>query len=266
MDEFLLVRSISLLVLIVASGFFSGTEVALFSLTNTQVERLREKNGALGARVAALLSRPQRLLVSIYIGNELVNVAISAVATLLALELFGNAGVAVAVGVGALVLLVFGEVSPKTLAHYHNEKWALFAAYPISIFVTVIYPVQIVVTAISSKVAGVFGGGEDARNSMFTEDEIKTLVGEGADEGVIGEEEKEMIHGVFELGDVTVCDVMTPRTDILTIADGTSVKDAWDKMMDSTFARAPVYKGNVDNIVGVLYKKDFLRFLCQDPG
>ncbi|VAX20118.1 Magnesium and cobalt efflux protein CorC [hydrothermal vent metagenome] len=266
MDEFLFVRWIFLLVLVAASGFFSGTEMALFSLTRTQVENLRQTRGAAGVKVAALLSSPQRLLVSIYIGNELVNVAISAVATLIALELFGDVGVAVAVGVGALVLLVFGEVSPKTLAHYHNEKWALLAAYPISVFVTLIHPVQVVVTSISSKLAALFGGGEDARDAMFTEDEIKTLVEKGAGEGVIGEEEKEMIHGVFELGDVTVGDVMTPRTDMLAIAAETSVKNAWDKMMESTFARAPVYQDNVDNIVGVLCKKDFLKFEYPPPS
>ncbi len=265
MDESLLIRWLALTFLMVASGFFSGTEVALFSLTRFQIDQLKETGGRQGSQVAALLSNPQRLLVTIYIGNELVNVALSTVITVIALEVFGDIGLAVAIGAGTLALLVFGEITPKTFAHHHNEKWALWSALPLSIFMWVIYPIQKLVTFIAQKIAMIFGAGGGAETLMFTEEEIKSLMEEGADEGVIDEEEKEMIHGVFELGDVSIAEVMTPRTDILALEVDTDLKHAWDEMIKSCFARAPVYRETIDNIEGVLYKKDLLKFNYPPP-
>jgi len=152
MDYWLYIRLLFLVALLFASGFFSGTEVALFSLTRMQREKLRETKGRAGARVDALLSNPQRLLVSLYIGNELVNVAISAVTTFVALSLFGSAGLAIALGAGTFMLLIFGEISPKTIAHYHNEKWALLTAYPLSAFMWVIQPFQNIVTRVANSI------------------------------------------------------------------------------------------------------------------
>jgi len=212
----------------------------------------------MGARVDALLANPQRLLVSIYIGNELVNVAISAVATFIALEMFGSSGLALALGLGTFTLIVFGEISPKTFAHYNNEKWALLAAYPLSVFLWLIHPFQIVVTWIANRVVRLTGAPAP-EGVVFTEEEFKTLMQEGADEGVIAEGEKEMIHGVFELGDVTVYDVMTPRTDIMALEVETPLREAWDRMTESVFARAPVYRGDIDHIEGILFKKDLLK-------
>lgn len=259
MDDWLSFRWILLLALMLASGFFSGSEVALFSLTRLQVKRLKEEHGHAGAKVASLLSSPQRLLVSIYVGNELINVAISAVTTFIALELFGDIGLAVALGAGTFLLLIFGEISPKTLAHYYNERWSLLAAYPLSAFVWFIYPFQSVVTLLANAIVRLFGVGPTGEGQMFTEEEFKTLMEESAGEGVIAEGEKELIHGVFELGDVTVEDVMTPRTDITALEVNTPLKDAWELMAPSPYARAPVYRENMDNVEGMLFKKDLLK-------
>ncbi len=264
MDDFLTLRLALLAVLLLGSAFFAGCDIALFSLTNTAIHRLKENKGRVGARVAGLLANPQRLLVTIYVGNELINVAISAIATFVALDLFGDIGVALALGAGVFLLLIFGEITPKAFAHNNNERWALAAAYPLTVFMWTIYPVQAVVTWISNLIVRLFGGG-DAHEVMLTEEDFKSLVEESADEGIIDEEEKEMIRNVFELGDMTVSKVMTPRTDILALDVDTPLQEAWDRMAKSYFARAPVYQGNIDNIVGVLFKKDLLKLDYPPP-
>lgn len=259
MDEALIARLALLAVLLLGSAFFAGCDIALFSLSDATVHRLKENEGRRGARVAALLEHPQRLLVTVYVGNELINVAISAIATFVALDLFGNVGVAIALGIGVFTLLIFGEITPKAFAHNNNEKVALAAAYPLTIFMWSVYPVQLIVTWISNLFVRILGGGSGGAGGMLDEEDFKSLVEESAGEGIIGEEEKEMIQKVFELGDVTVSEVMTPRTDILALEVDTPLKEAWDKMADAPFARAPVYKQNIDNIVGVLFKKDLLK-------
>jgi len=267
MDESLTLRWILLPILLSASAFFSGSEVAYFSLSRLQIERLGREKGFLGARAAALLADPNKLLVTLYIGNELVNVAISSVITFLALELFGDAWMALALGIGAFMLLVFGEITPKTFAHYAREKWALAAAIPLTAVMIAIYPIQVFVTLIAGTIASWFGGSAKASTFTLTEEEIKTLVEESAGEGVIDEGEREMISTVFELGDLTVSELMTPRMDILALDVSIPLKEAWEIMAEASCARAPVYSGSIDNIEGVLFKKDLLKFTFPpDPS
>lgn len=266
MEASITIRWAILPLLLTASAFFSGCEVAFFSLSRLQVDRLRHTGGWAGQRVAALLSNPERLLITLYIGNELVNVAISAVITFLAIEAFGGVWVGVALGAGAFLLITFGEITPKTFAHYTNEKWALIAAPFLSAFMLAIYPLQVVVTFTANSISRLLGGKSKADNFALTEDEIKTLVEEGADKGVIDESESEMIQNVFDLGDLTVGDLMTPRTEILALDVNMPLKDAWDKMAQSSFARAPVYNGTIDNIEGVLFKKDLLKYDYPPPS
>ncbi len=261
-----LIRWLLLAFLLAVSAFFSGSEVAFFSLSRMQLEQLKEAGGRAQARAAELLENSERLLVSIYIGNELVNVAISAVSTVIALEAFGDKGLAIAIGAGTFALLIFGEITPKTLAHYHNEKWATIAAYPLTFFMWIIYPVERVVTWLSRNLARIFGASSTSQAAVFSEEELKTIMVKGAHEGVLGEDEKEMIHGVFELGDITISDVMTPRADMLAIEAKMPLKEAWDKLVESPYARAPVYKENIDNITGVLFKKDLLRLPYPPPA
>jgi len=206
-----------------------------------------------------------KLLVTIYIGNELINVAISAIVTVLALELFGNLGVALFLGAGALTLLVFGEIIPKAFAHTHNLRWSLLAAYPLSIFMWLTTPLQIVVTFISGLLFRMAALPEARDQSTLTEQELRTLMEESAGEGVIAESEKEMVQNVLELGDMTVSEIMTPRTDIMALEADTPLGEAWGVMSKSYYARAPVYEKQIDNIVGMLYKKDFLKLSYPPP-
>lgn len=266
MEISIAIRWAILPLLITASAFFSGCEVAFFSLSRLQVDRLRQNGGWAGQRVAELLSKPERLLITLYTCNELINVAISAVVTFLAIETFHGVWVGVALGAGAFLLITFGEISPKTFAHYTSEKWAMIAAPILTVLIVAIYPIQFVVTLTANWISRLLGGKSEADNFALTEDEIKTMVEEGADKGVIDESESEMIQNVFDLGDLTVGDLMTPRTDILALDVNMPLKDAWDKMAQSSFARAPIYSGTIDNIEGVLFKKDLLKYDYPPPS
>ncbi|MBI4828304.1 MAG: HlyC/CorC family transporter [Nitrospinae bacterium] len=266
MDEItLLVRLGLLAALMAGSAFFSGSEIALFSLSNARVMALKESAGRRGARIAALLESPQRLLVTIYIGNELINVAISAIITVIALDLFENVGVALTLGAGVFALLVFCEITPKAYAHDNSELWALAAAHPLSWFMTLIWPAQSLVTWIATLITRPFGGAEGAERGVLSEDEFKLLMEKSAGEGVLGAEEKEMIQNVFELGDVTVGEIMTPRTDIVALEADEPLAQAWETMAQSKFARAPVYEESIDNVIGVLFKKDLLKLPYPPP-
>lgn len=265
MEDLPLLRFGLLLVLLLGSAFFAGCDIAFFALSAAKTHRLKETRGRRGEKVAALLENPHRLLVTIYVGNELINVAISAIATFIALDLFGDVGVALFLGFGAYVLIVAGEITPKAYAHNNSEKWALMAAYPLAGFMWLVYPVQAVITSVSSAIAMIFGGPADAENTMLTEEELKTLMEESAGEGILGEEEKDMIQNVFELADVSVEEIMTPRTEILALEVNTPLQEAWDRMAGEYFARAPVYEGEIDNIVGALFKKDLLKLDYPPP-
>ncbi|MDH5638802.1 MAG: hemolysin family protein [Nitrospinota bacterium] len=265
MELEIILRLVLLGILLLGSAFFAGCDIALFSLGAAKVAQLRRDGGRTGARVAALMEDQDKLLVTIYIGNELINVAISAIITVLALELFGSLGVALFLGAGAMALLVFGEIIPKAFAHAHSLRWALLAAYPLSAFMWFTTPLQVVVTFISGLLFRLAALPEARDHSTLSEEELKTLMEESADEGVINESEKEMVQNVFELGDLTVSEIMTPRTDIMALEVDTPLKEAWEAMGQSYFARAPVYEKQIDNIVGTLYKKDFLKLSYPPP-
>jgi CBS domain containing-hemolysin-like protein len=251
-------------VLLCGSAFFAGSEIAFFSLGAAKVAGLRRGGGA-GPRVGWLLDNPHRLLVVIFLGNELINVAFSAITTVIALDLFGDLGVALFLGSGAMMLLVFGEIAPKAFAHAHNERWALAAAGPLGLFMRIVHPAQVVVTRISEMIVDLLGLPEAKDHAALSEEEFLTMMEEGAGEGVIEESEKEMVQNVFELGDATVSEIMTPRTDILALEINVPVAEALEMMNQTSYVRAPVYEKDIDNIVGTLYKKDFLKLGYPPP-
>ncbi len=259
MDALLVLRFILFFVLLFLSAIFSGIEIALFSLSKAQVDIMREKNGAPGRAVAGLLKNPRRLLVTIYIGNETINVAIAAVATVIALNLFEEYATAIAIGFGTFMLLVFGDTIPKTFALNHAEKFSLYTARPLMTFSRITYPVQAVVTWVTNTLLKAAGGKATGEEStQITEDELKTMLIHGEDRGVIESEEKEMIINVFELGDTQVTDIMTPRTEIFALPLEEGLSGISRRAVLSNYSRIPVYKKEIDHIQGILYVKDLL--------
>jgi CBS domain containing-hemolysin-like protein len=258
-DISLIFRFIILIVFLTVSAFFSACEAAFFSLTKVRAAALKEK-GRRGEIVTSLLEKPRRLLITIYLGNDFINVAISAVVASISLHIFGNKGLSVAIGAGTLLLLIFGDIAPKTFAIKNNERVALFSAYPIKLFSALIYPVQTIFTAIANRAILIFGGKRLEEEPVITEEEIMTMIDVGEEEGAIELEERDMIHSVFGLTDTKVNDLMTPREDIFSIEADTNLKSVISRIRNSFYSRVPVYEGDIDNVIGILYSKDLMKY------
>ncbi len=247
-----------LVLLLGLSAFFSASEVAFFSLSRAQVDSLREKGGRAGLRAAQLLERPGRLLVTIYIWNELINVSIAAVSTVLALQLFGSKAAAVAVALSAFLIIVLGDISPKSFALKYSRDYAMFSALPMGLFCAVVSPAQVLITWMVAKFVAPVSPPGSGPSSGITEDEFRTILHRGEDKGVIESEEKEMIINVFELGDTRATEIMTPRTEIFALEVGEGPASIVQKARSSHFSRIPVYRRNIDDVIGVLYTKDLV--------
>ncbi len=258
MDLFLSIRFALFFVLLALSAFFSAAEVAFFSLTPLQIKTLEQNHGIAGKKVAAMLERPRKLLITIYIGNELVNVAIAAVSTVLALHFFESSGVPIAIGISTFVLLVFGEISPKSFALKYAQRYALLSAWPLAAFAATIYPIQAAVTWLTNRVLLAVAGKAEEEIAGITEDEFKTMLHHGENKGVIEPDEKEMILSVFELGDTTAIDIMTPRTEIFALPIEEGLKMIIQRARLSSYSRIPVYRKSIDTIEGILFTKDLL--------
>lgn len=258
MDESIIIRLIFLGALLALSAFFSGCEAAFFSLSRLKVDNLKSQKGWRGEMVAALLANPRLLLTVIYAGNEMVNVAAAAVVTSVSIHLLGDSGVGVAIGIGTFLILVFGEITPKTLVLRHAEGFALGAAPFLNIFSLLIKPVNQLLARIADLSVHVFLPIHRKKGEL-TEEEIKTIVTVGEGEGVIEADEKDLIHNIFEFGDTTVSEIMTPKNDVFSLDADTPVPDIISRTKKTFFSRIPVYEDNKENIIGVLYMKDILR-------
>ena len=262
---------IILIVCIFLSAFFSATETAFTSLSRIKVSHMMEKKLPGAGLVKKLKEDPAKLLSTILIGNNIATISSSALATTLALRLtetyaWGGVGVAVSIATGVMTffLLVFGEITPKTLAIRHSEALALVTAWPIYIISWILTPVAWILALFSRPIIYLFGGRVTEAGPFVTEEEIKFLIAASAKEGVIERGEKEMISSIFEFGDTTVKEVMTPRPDIKAVEDGSSIVDAISLINETGHSRIPVYEGNIDNVVGIVYAKDLLNFRSDD--
>jgi len=259
------VKLIVLGVLLVLSGFFSGSETALVSLNKLRLRRLAEEGQKSALILEGLLSKPNQMLAAILIGNNLVNVAIAAIVTSLAIEAFGSTGVGVATGIATLLILVFGEVVPKSFATRNAERISLLAARPVKVIVLLLSPVVKVFTLLLDLVFRATGQ-EMQPYPFVSEEELKLLMDLSAREGVIEEEEREMIKGVFEFGDTTVKEIMTPRTDIKRVEVNAGFEEVLKLVIATGHSRIPVYDGSIDNIVGILYAKDLFAHMSSDES
>lgn len=208
--------------------------------------------------IKALIDDPSNLLASILVGNNIVNIAASSLATVVAIDLVGSKGVAASTIVMTIIVLIFGEIIPKTLASQNSEKVSLIVAGPILIMGKIFKPLIIIATKISNFFIKAFGGNIESNKPFITEDELKTIVDVSEEEGILKLEEKEMIHNVFQFGDLYVKDVMVQRVDITAL----DIEDSLDWVLsiakEKGFSRMPVYVDTIDNIVGILNIKDIL--------
>jgi CBS domain containing-hemolysin-like protein len=240
------------------SAFFSGSETALVSLNKIRIKRLAEEGDRNAKILEELIRYPNRLLATVLVGNNIVNIAAAAIATSIAIGIFHNWGVGVATGVMTLLVLVFGEMTPKSMAASNAERISLMVARPLSLLVKIFYPVVRALVFITKPLVRMLGG-DISLNQFFTTEEFKMLVKVGAEEGVIEKEEKEMIHGIIEFGETEAKEVMAPRIDIVGIESTASIEEANELVLKSGYSKIPVYEGSIDNIIGVLHARDLLK-------
>lgn len=251
--------TILLVVLLFLSAFFSGSETALITLNRAKVRRLVDKELRGAKALQKLLSEPAKMLSTILICNNFVNVAASSIATFLAMEYSQKYGIGIATGVMTLLILTFGEITPKTIAIRHAERISLLAAKPISALSYILYPI---IAAINTAINPIISliGGSDKKNPLVTEEEIKALVDVGEEEGIFEEEEREMIHRVFELSDTIVKELMTARPDMVCLEVNQDIDKSLELITKHGYSRIPVYEEKIDNIIGVIYAKDILKY------
>jgi CBS domain containing-hemolysin-like protein len=254
---------LAIVLLIALSAFFSSSEIAMFSLAEHRVESLSNEGGRSAPVLGELRDDPHRLLVTILVGNNLVNIAMSSIATGLLAFYLGNQGQAVAiatVGITALVLL-FGESAPKSYAVENTESWALRIARPLKVAEYVLLPLIVVFDYLTRMVNKVTGGRSAIETSYVTRDEIREMIRTGEREGVIEEDEREMLQRIFRFNNTIAKEVMTPRLDMEAISTEDSVAEAIEACIRSGHARLPVYEGSLDNIIGVVHIRDLVRDL-----
>ncbi len=259
MDDSLFARSLLLVFLLLCSAFFSACEVAYFSLNSLQLNEMSEKKGRLGRLVNSLLNKPRELLITIYIGNEFVNIAISVIVTSVAITLFGNIGVGVAIGFSTMLLLIFGDIIPKSISIKFAQPYALFSAYPLQGFARLVQPAQKLFTAWTEKIIGPMGPPRSTKESAITDEDFRTMVQVSQGEGVIDSDEQELIQNVIEFGDTTVGEIMTPKIDMFTVNIEDSLDDILPRITENFYSRVPVYGVGEKEIVGVLFTKDLTR-------
>ena len=263
MDDIILPRSILLAILLGFSAFFAACEAAFFSLNQAQLASMKENRGRGGQLISLLLEKPRELLITIYIGNELVNIAISALATSIALKLFGDAGLAIAIGVGTFLILLFGEIVPKSLSLNFAETFALFAARPLNLFYRLVLPIQKLFTRLAEFIMSWVGILPKKKEDRISDEEFTSMVKMGKNKGVIDPEESELIHNVMEFGEKTVGDVMTPEIDMFTLNANDTMDEILPKILENFYSRVPVYDEKEEHVIGILLTKALNRHRQQ---
>lgn len=249
-----------LVLLILASGFFSGSETALMSLNRYRLRHQANAGNKGAQRTARLLEQPDRLISLILLGNNFVNILASAIATVIALRLMGEAGIAVATGVLTLVILLFAEVTPKTFATRRAEQLAFFAARIYAPLMLVTWPLVATINVVSSRMLRLLGVTAKERNDEnLSSDELRTVLNETA--GMVPQRHREMLLNILDLGTVSVSDIMVPRNEILGIDLDDPLEDVVKQITESPHSRLVVYRESIDQVVGVIWLRKMLDTL-----
>jgi CBS domain containing-hemolysin-like protein len=247
-----IVEILLFVVCVLLSAFFSSSEVALISITRAKTRTLVNEGKHGSEALAALKEKPDRLLITILIGNNIVNIAAASIATAIAIRIFGDVGVGIATGVVVIILLVFGEIGPKIYATRASDSFALMVAPVVFFLSRLLIPVIWLVERISPR----FGAGKEMNEPSLTEEEIKEWIDVGKEEGTIEQGEQDMLYSVLDFADTTAREIMTPRIDVIAMEDTVSFEEAIRIFNETGFSRIPVYHDQIDNITGILNVKD----------
>ncbi len=260
-----LVRLLILGGLFLLSGFFSGSETALMAIDRFRVKYLVQKKRRGAKLLEEVLDKPDSLLGAILVGNNLVNIAISVLATGLFVSHYGERGELITILVLTPMLLIFSEISPKSYSAKYPEKVSFLVLRPIMLVMYLLAPVIWLVTAFSRFITHLFPGEKDSR-PVISADEIRSLITVGEQTGVVPKAQRRMLHGVFELSQTRVRDVMIPRTEVVGIDVNARFDDVLPLVQQSRHSRFPVYDGSLDNVVGIIHSKDILASIGREEA
>ncbi len=253
-----------LILLLFLSGFFSGSETALFSLSKLQREKIRQFKPQSGQRINHLLERPRQLIITILLGNEFVNISISSISAGIIIRLLGQETPWVNIYIIVPLLLLLGEITPKTLAINHSENFSAIVAGPLGLFQKIITPVRWLIRNVADGIVNLIVKESVRTGSILTEDVVKTLVAEGEKEGVLDSVEKEFIHRIFDFGDTRLRDVMTPRSNLFCLPVDMALSDMIQEIKKNHYSAVPIYRDNRDNIVGIIFATDLIGLTAEE--
>lgn len=260
MDSGDIFQIIFLVILLLLSAFFSSAETALTTSNRIRMRTLAEDGDKRAATVLRITDDSGKMLSAILIGNNIVNLSASSIATSLAIKLWGNVGAGVATGILTILILIFGEISPKTLATIHSEKIALAYAGIIAFLMKILTPVIYIINKLSMGFLMLLRVDPTAGEQQMTEEELRTIVDVSKESGVIESEEHEMINNLFDFGDAQAKEVMVPRIDMTFANIDSSYDELIQIFQQDKFTRLPVFEETTDNVVGILNMKDLLLY------
>lgn len=260
MDSSSIGQIVALVILVICSGYFSATETAFSSLNRIKIKNLADDGNKRAKLVERMMENYDRLLSTILIGNNIVNITSASIATVLFVRYFQDAGVTLSTVVMTIVILIFGEVSPKSLAKDFAEGFAMFSAPILNFLAFILTPVNFLFELWRRFLNWLFKLKAD---NSITEEELLTMVTEAEDDGVLDEQESELIQNAIEFSEVEASDVLTPRVDIVAISKDEDNDEIMKLFFDSGYSRIPVFENTIDNIVGFISEKDFNRYVIR---
>jgi CBS domain containing-hemolysin-like protein len=247
---------IVLIVLILLSGFFSGSETAIISVSDAKVRSLVKEKKRSSETLNLLKKDPHKLLITILIGNNLVNIGASVLATVVFTNVFGSSGLGIATGVMTLLVLIFGEITPKSFATKYSVGIALFVSKPLYVLQIIFSPIIWILNKLVKFLINLMG--HEYNDEEVSEEEIKALIELGAEKGSIEKREKELLKNILQFNDITVEEVMTPRISVDALPSNTTLQEAIDFVIKKSHSRIPVYEDTIDNVIGIVTIKDIL--------
>ena len=260
MDSSVPIQAVTILLLVLLSAFFSSAETSMTAANRIRIHSLADQGEKRAITVEKVISNSGKMLSTILIGNNIVNIAASSLATTFTMKVFGNMYIGVATGVMTLLVLLFGEITPKTIATLKADDLALSYARPIYALMTVLTPIIYIIDKLAGGILFILRVDPNAKTNIITEHELRSMVNAGQENGVIEREEKQMIYNVFDFGDSAAKDVMIPRIDMTFIDVNSTYQELMDIFKEDMHTRFPVYEDNTDNVIGIINIKDLLLY------
>lgn len=257
-----IIEIIILFILLLLSAFFSSAETALTTVNKIRMRTLAEAGNTKAARVLRVTDDSGKMLSAILIGNNIVNLSASSLATSIAIQYFGSVGAGIATGILTFLILIFGEVTPKTMATIHADRLSLSIALIIELLMKVLTPLIFIINKLSLGVLFLLRVNPNAKDTLMTEEELRTIVDVSQETGVIEDEAHDMIHNLFDFGASEAKGVMVPRIDMTFVQKDASYDEILSIFREDKFTRLPVYEDSTDNVIGIINMKDLL--LCED--